>query len=167
MLGFPIRTSADQCLVDGSPQLFAVTHVLHRFLAPRHPPLALCSLEEQRCSCLLCSSQRAANNDHQLWGDAIRATTEGLDPSRSERCGSGLHLPEGGAVVPDAESDPIRGRLPQNGREDKVRRATRSRGKPTNDRNGRLTHQCTNWELVRTEPDKCRPTVERCSLERR
>src|SRR3954467_7515258 len=59
VLGFPIRTSADQCLVDGSPQLFAVTHVLHRFLAPRHPPLALCSLEEQRCSCLLCSSQRA------------------------------------------------------------------------------------------------------------
>src|SRR3954452_13246281 len=49
----------DQCLVDGSPWLFAVTHVLHRFLAPRHPPLALCSLEEQRCSCLLCSSQRA------------------------------------------------------------------------------------------------------------
>ena len=45
MPGFPIRTSADRCLVDGSPQLFAVTHVLHRFLAPRHPPLALCSLE--------------------------------------------------------------------------------------------------------------------------
>jgi hypothetical protein len=45
VLGFPIRTSADRCLVDGSPQLFAVTHVLHRFLAPRHPPLALHSLE--------------------------------------------------------------------------------------------------------------------------
>ena len=60
VLGFPIRTSADQHLVDSSPQLFAVTHVLHRFLAPRHPPLALCSLEEQRCSCLLCSSQRAS-----------------------------------------------------------------------------------------------------------
>ena len=45
MPGFPIRTSADRGLVDGSPQLFAVTHVLHRFLAPRHPPLALCSLE--------------------------------------------------------------------------------------------------------------------------
>src|SRR3954467_5148152 len=45
VLGFPIRTSADRGLVDGSPQLFAVTHVLHRFLAPRHPPLALRSLE--------------------------------------------------------------------------------------------------------------------------
>ena len=80
MWGFPIRTSADRGLVDGSPQLFAVTHVLHRFLAPRHPPLALCSLEylfrsffrtcsfsragrsrqtRTRCSCLLCSSQGA------------------------------------------------------------------------------------------------------------
>ena len=45
MLGFPIQISPDQCLVDGSPELFAVTHVFHRFLAPRHPPLALCSLE--------------------------------------------------------------------------------------------------------------------------
>ena len=45
-MGFPIRTSPDQCLVDGSPELFAVTHVLHRFLAPRHPPLALISLEK-------------------------------------------------------------------------------------------------------------------------
>ena len=24
----------------------------------------------------------------------------------------------------------------------------------------RLTHQCTNWELVRTGPDECRPTME-------
>ena len=45
MLGFPIRTSADQSPIDGSPQLFAVIHVLHRFLAPRHPPLALISLK--------------------------------------------------------------------------------------------------------------------------
>jgi hypothetical protein len=47
-VGFPIRTSADRGLVDGSPQLFAVTHVLHRFLAPRHPPLALRSLERTK-----------------------------------------------------------------------------------------------------------------------
>ena len=45
MVGFPIQRSPDRCLVDGSPGLFAVTHVFHRFLAPRHPPLALCSLE--------------------------------------------------------------------------------------------------------------------------
>src|SRR6476661_6422943 len=43
--GFPIRRSTDQSLVDSSPWLFAATHVLHRHLAPRHPPLALCSLK--------------------------------------------------------------------------------------------------------------------------
>jgi hypothetical protein len=43
-LGFPIRRSPDQSLVDGSPRLFAATHVLHRLSAPRHPPHALSSL---------------------------------------------------------------------------------------------------------------------------
>src|SRR5690348_12523943 len=47
VLGFPIRTSTDRRSVDSSPWLFAVTHVLHRLQAPRHPPLALCSLENQ------------------------------------------------------------------------------------------------------------------------
>ena len=46
-VGFPIRTSTDQCLVGSSPWLFAATHVLHRLQAPRHPPLALCSLENK------------------------------------------------------------------------------------------------------------------------
>ena len=43
--GFPIRISTDRSLVGGSPWLIAATHGLHRHLAPRHPPLALCSLE--------------------------------------------------------------------------------------------------------------------------
>src|SRR5882757_9524619 len=43
--GFPIRRSTDQSLVDSSPWLFAATHVLHRHLAPRHPPLTLCNLK--------------------------------------------------------------------------------------------------------------------------
>src|SRR5438876_8315199 len=42
--GFPIRRSTDQSSVDSSPWLIAATHVLHRHLAPRHPPLALHSL---------------------------------------------------------------------------------------------------------------------------
>jgi hypothetical protein len=46
-LGFPIRTSSDQRLVGNSPTLFAATHVLHRLLAPRHPPHALSSLLTQ------------------------------------------------------------------------------------------------------------------------
>src|SRR5262245_38298280 len=57
--GFPIRTSTDQSLVGSSPWLFAATHVLHRCPTPSHPPLALGSLEELRCSCSLCSSQGA------------------------------------------------------------------------------------------------------------
>ncbi len=50
--GFPIRRSTDQSLVDSSPWLFAATHVLHRHLAPRHPPLALCSLKIAHSSAL-------------------------------------------------------------------------------------------------------------------
>src|SRR5271167_2214621 len=42
--GCPIRTSSDQSLLSGSPKLFAASHVLHRLLAPRHPPYALSSL---------------------------------------------------------------------------------------------------------------------------
>src|ERR1051325_9085164 len=40
-VGFPIRTSRDRWLVSTSPGLIAATHVLHRLLAPRHPPCAL------------------------------------------------------------------------------------------------------------------------------
>ena len=39
--GFPIRKSRDQRLVSTSPGLIAAAHVLHRLLAPRHPPCAL------------------------------------------------------------------------------------------------------------------------------
>src|SRR2546423_6483234 len=45
--GFPIRTSTDRSLVGSSPWLLAATHVLLRLQAPRHPPLALCSLENK------------------------------------------------------------------------------------------------------------------------
>jgi hypothetical protein len=42
--GCPIRKSPDQSLLSGSPKLIAASHVLHRRLAPRHPPYALSSL---------------------------------------------------------------------------------------------------------------------------
>ena len=42
--GFPIRKSPDQCSLSNSPKLIAASHVLHRLLAPRHPPCALSSL---------------------------------------------------------------------------------------------------------------------------
>src|SRR5581483_6977410 len=44
-VGFPIRTSPGQRSVGIAPELFAATHVLHRLLAPRHPPYALSSLQ--------------------------------------------------------------------------------------------------------------------------
>jgi hypothetical protein len=122
VLGFPIRTSADQHLVDSSPQLFAVTHVLHRFLAPRHPPLALCSLEEQRCSCLLCSSQRAS------------PASGSCEHAHRARCGSGA------CARAVREGLTLAGRLPQNGREDKVRRSEREGGR------------ILNFSFVSTEP---------------
>ena len=40
-VGFPIRRSRGQRLVSTSPGLIAAAHVLHRLLAPRHPPCAL------------------------------------------------------------------------------------------------------------------------------
>jgi hypothetical protein len=43
-MGFPIRTSPDQSLFSDSPELIAASHVLHRLLAPRHPPYALTNL---------------------------------------------------------------------------------------------------------------------------
>jgi hypothetical protein len=117
VLGFPIRTSADQSPIDGSPQLFAVIHVLHRFLAPRHPPLALCSLEEQRCSCLLCSSQRATHNVCQPHGidpmrPSERSTSSGADAAAAE-------LESSCRAWSERPSSVWTGRLPQNGREDK------------------------------------------------
>jgi hypothetical protein len=42
--GFPIRKSPGQCLLGGSPELFAAYHVLHRLLTPGHPPCALVRL---------------------------------------------------------------------------------------------------------------------------
>ena len=40
-VGFPIRKSPDQSLIDSSPKLKAAFYFLHRLLMPRHPPNAL------------------------------------------------------------------------------------------------------------------------------
>ena len=42
--GFPHSDISGSTLADSSPKLLAVYHVLHRPLAPRHPPCALGSL---------------------------------------------------------------------------------------------------------------------------
>src|SRR3954471_11136718 len=51
-VGFPIRRSRDQRLVSTSPALIAAAHVLHRLLAPRHPPCALILLIEKNTLCV-------------------------------------------------------------------------------------------------------------------
>src|SRR5215207_2421500 len=50
-VGFPIRKSRDQRLVSISPGLIAAAHVLHRLLAPRHPPCALILLIRKNTLC--------------------------------------------------------------------------------------------------------------------
>ena len=57
--GFPIRTSRDQRLVSTYSGLFAAAHVLHRLLAPRHPPCALILLIVKNTLVLLWSFQGA------------------------------------------------------------------------------------------------------------
>src|SRR5207249_7627979 len=53
LVGFPIRRSRGQRSVSTSPGLIAAAHVLHRLLAPRHPPCAL-SLLIVKNSCFCC-----------------------------------------------------------------------------------------------------------------
>jgi hypothetical protein len=111
--GFPIRRSTDRSLVGGSPWLIAATHVLHRHLAPRHPPLALCSLESSRCSCSLCSSQGAVRftpgfggvprNPESAWVTARCCHAAPADPMK--RTGQGPHEWGPGAVPSKRNSD--------------------------------------------------------------
>ena len=81
---------------------------------PRHPPLALCSLEEQRCSCSLCNSQGARRDRHE------RREARSARPARKQR-----------SVASSDGSDA----LPQNGTEDRdsPTPAPHGRSKPTTD----------------------------------
>src|SRR4051794_8815347 len=65
-VGFPIRKSRDQRLVSISPGLIAAAHVLHRLLAPRHPPCALVLLiEKNTCVATMEFSRCAPAYRHQ------------------------------------------------------------------------------------------------------
>ena len=59
LVGFPIRRSRGQRSVSTSPGLIAAAHVLHRLLAPRHPPCALSLLIVKNTLVLLWSFQGA------------------------------------------------------------------------------------------------------------
>ena len=61
--GFPHSDISGSKLADSSPKLFAVYHVLHRLLAPRHPPCALSSLIT---TCLLASFAGSFFRSHSI-----------------------------------------------------------------------------------------------------
>src|SRR5207244_1538539 len=67
-VGFPIRRSRDQGLVSTSPALIAAAHVLHRLLAPRHPPCALVLLIRKNTLCAAMEFSRCT------WGRAHEKT---------------------------------------------------------------------------------------------
>ena len=87
------------------PGLFAACHVLHRLLAPRHPPRALCSLTttatHQAVSC--------RNADHENWPARAqrprrslpKRSPEGFSRKRNRRfrSGSGMHLAHNSAKL--------------------------------------------------------------------
>ena len=153
MLGFPIRTSPDHCLVDGFPELFAVTHVLHRFWAPRHPPLALHSLKK-RCSCLLCSSQRATHNGstHQTQHPAGQHI---IDSGPGTQTGSTSHATRrrNESLKTEEKIKPH----PTTAPEEQALNNTTTRQNPP-------VHQlgfCSN------RANECSPTIRKISLERR
>ena len=70
MAGFPIRTSPGRGLFDSYPRLIAAFHVLHRLLAPRHPPYALSSL-----TTLLIVDDQPPGSEPR--GDALRMSPRG------------------------------------------------------------------------------------------
>src|SRR6266700_3920256 len=72
LVGFPIRKSRDQRSVSTSPGLIAAAHVLHRLLAPRHPPCALSLLIVKNTFLLLWSFQGARGTESAVREQAGR-----------------------------------------------------------------------------------------------
>src|SRR3954463_15665602 len=92
-VGFPIRKSRDQRLVSTSPKLIAASHVLHRLLAPRHPPCALNSLTSNaralmrlhspvtRTSLFSCQRARTSSIDDAVQAYWISMELMGIEPT--------------------------------------------------------------------------------------
>ena len=92
-VGFPIRRSRDQGLVSTSPALIAAAHVLHRLLAPRHPPCALVLLIEKNTLCVAmefsrCTRVGARRRENRPAGRSLK-TQQRVLPRRPHRkaCG--------------------------------------------------------------------------------
>ena len=71
--------------VDGSPGTIVASHVLHRFLVPRHPPCALKNLAtDARVHCAVLK-QRPATHHPATQGEFTGAGTEGSHHGRTLR----------------------------------------------------------------------------------
>jgi hypothetical protein len=87
-VGFPIRTSRHHWLVSTSTGLIAAAHVLHRLLAPRHPPCALsflirkntcvATMEFSRCT------RAGAHRNRRLMQRSLK--TQQREERRGRRC---------------------------------------------------------------------------------
>ena len=58
--GFPHSDISGSTSARDSPKLFAACHVLHRLLAPRHPPCALVLLIEKNTLCVAMEFSRCS-----------------------------------------------------------------------------------------------------------
>lgn len=90
--GCPIRTSPDQSLFGGSPELIAAFHVLHRLCTPRHPPSTLDSLTTLMKSC-----RQAAPSNRPRFANLRRPAhapnrTGPLESNGSDTCVSNYEL---------------------------------------------------------------------------
>ena len=76
--GFPIRTSPDHSSFTNSPGLIAGYNVLHRLLVPRHPPIALSSLSQNKNARI----HYAVLNHHTRHPPHTNACSHGVRTSR-------------------------------------------------------------------------------------
>src|SRR6188472_2770452 len=108
-VGFPIRKSPGQRLVSSSPGLFAAAHVLHRLLAPRHPPCALSLLIMKNTVVAAMEFSRCARDApaQQKAGPAAGLSKLNSDERRGRRIPGDPGSPdEGGTVVRRADHRP-------------------------------------------------------------
>src|ERR1043165_3287398 len=88
--GFPIRKPPDQSLVDDSPGTIVASHVLHRFLVPRHPPCALKNLAtDARVHCAVIKHRPTTHHPEpagsSALGPALKATITAVPSDTQQR----------------------------------------------------------------------------------
>ena len=82
-VSFLIRRSRDQRSVSTSPGLIAAAHVLHRLLAPRHPPCALVLLIRKEHVDVAMEFSRCARVDRARAVYAVPASSLALHEGRT------------------------------------------------------------------------------------